>query len=409
LVGLGHDGECRPTPLLPRRLTLCLAQALCVTGDGGIAPGIATLLQLAIQAQGIVTAGIPPFQEIGFVGIEDTVATVTAARALRQGGGAEIAKYRTPPDAQMGGNGMARPAVLPQRPPLLMALNPTGPPWGRLLLSGRWRGWNGDGAVRQGHPLTTDGVIDGGERRPVRMEHLLEAFHQILQEVKPISDLGGLGGPMARPIGIGSGPIARDDLYSRVGPQPLRQGLCFPIGQQGDRLPAFQIDQDGPIGLAFPEREIIDAQDSWRAVARERQAMDEAQEGLTAEQASQAPTEPHAGRPAQHQPDGDQPRDQAPRPPSPRGDDLGQPLRKDPTGALRVGADELADAELPPDTSGAPGQIGGGACIAAVDTRGEDSADRAGHDLLCGSHVQDQQRGGIVQVPSIKLKCGGLR
>jgi hypothetical protein len=44
-----------------------------------------------------------------------------------------------------------------------------------------------------------------------------------------------------------------------------------------------------------------------------------------------------------------------------------------------------------------------------VDTRGEDGADRAGHDRLGGGHVQDQPRGGIVQVPSIKLKCGGLR
>jgi hypothetical protein len=44
-----------------------------------------------------------------------------------------------------------------------------------------------------------------------------------------------------------------------------------------------------------------------------------------------------------------------------------------------------------------------------VDTRGEDRAARAGHDLLGGGDVQDQQRGGIVQVPRIKLKCGGLR
>lgn len=220
---------------------------------------------------------------------------------------------------------MARPALLPPRPHLVMALNPAGPPLGRLLRSGRGRrGDSGrDGTVGHGHPLTTDGVIDGGKRRPMRVEHRLAAFHQMLQEVKPISDLGGLGGPVARPIGLGAGPIARDDLHPWVGPPPRRQGRGLPIGPQGDRLPAFPIEQDGPLGLAFTEREIIDAQDPWRAVARERQATDEAQEGLTAERASPAPTEPHAGRPAQRQPDGEQPRDQAPRPPSPRGDDLG--------------------------------------------------------------------------------------
>ena len=82
----------------------------------------------------------------------------------------------------------------------------------------------------------------------------------------------------------------------------------------------------------------------------------------------------------------------------------GQPLRKDPAGALRVGTDKLADAELPSDAGHAPGQIGERARVAAVDTRGEDGADRAGHDLLCRGHVQDQQRGGVVQVPRIELK-----
>ena len=59
----------------------------------------------------------------------------------------------------------------------------------------------------------TDGVIDGCERRPMRVEHLLEGFHQILEQVKPISDLDGLWRSLARPISIGSGSVARDDLY----------------------------------------------------------------------------------------------------------------------------------------------------------------------------------------------------
>ena len=150
------------------------------------------------------------------------------------------------------------------------------------------------------------------------VEHGFKGVHQILEQVKPISDLGGLGCPLVRPIGIGSGPIARDDFHPRVGSQPLRQGLGLPIGQQGDRLPAFQIDQHGPRGLACSQGDIVHAQDLWRAVARERQATDHAEEGLAAERASQAPTETHAGRPAQREPDGEQPGGQAPRPPSPR-------------------------------------------------------------------------------------------
>jgi hypothetical protein len=287
-MGLGHDRERLPRSPQPRGLALRLAQALRVTGDGGIAARIATLLKLAIQAQGITAASVPPFDEIRFIGIEDTAAPVSAARALWQGGGAERAKHRTPTDAQMGGHGMARPALLPQRPHLLMALDSACPPLGRLPLSGRGRGWDGnsDGAVHHGHPLTTEGIIDGGERRPMRVEHGFKGFHQILEEVKPISDLGGLGCSMARPIGIGSGSVARDDLAPRVGPQPLGQSLGLPVGQQGDRLPAFQIDQDGPIRLACAQGEIVNAQAPRRAVAHERQATDHAEEALPAEWAS---------------------------------------------------------------------------------------------------------------------------
>jgi hypothetical protein len=155
----------------------------------------------------------------------------------------------------------------------------------------------------------------------------------MLEQVQPLSDLGGLGCPGARPIGLGASPIARDDLHPRVGPQPRRQGRGLPIGPQGDRLPAFPIDPYGPRGLACSQGELVDAQGPWRAVARERQATDATAEGLTAERASQAPTQTHAGRPAQREPEGDQPRDQAPRPPSPGGDDLGKPLRQDPPGA----------------------------------------------------------------------------
>jgi hypothetical protein len=111
----------------------------------------------------------------------------------------------------------------------------------------------------------------------------------------------------------------------------------------------------------------------------------------------------------ERQTDGEQPCHQALRLPGPRRHHPRKPFREDATGTLRVGTDELADAELPPDAGNAPGQIGEGARVPAVDTRGENSADWAGHDLLGGGHVQDQQRGGIVQVPRIKLKCGGLR
>src|SRR6185436_18217494 len=121
------EGEGRPTPPLPRCLALRLAQALGIARDGGIAPRIALLLNLAPQAQRILATGVPPFQEIGFIGIKDTVAPVTASPTLGQGGGAEIAKHRILADAEMGRNGVPGPPLVVQRPPLPTPPNPARP------------------------------------------------------------------------------------------------------------------------------------------------------------------------------------------------------------------------------------------------------------------------------------------
>jgi hypothetical protein len=91
----------------------------------------------------------------------------------------------------------------------------------------------------------------------MRVEHLIEGLHPILEQVKAVGDLRGLGCPVACPIGIGSGPIARDDLHPWMRLEPLGQGLGLPIGHQGDRLPTFQSDQHCAIALAFTEREIV--------------------------------------------------------------------------------------------------------------------------------------------------------
>jgi len=137
VVGRGHDREGLPRWPRPWGLALRLAPALRVTGDGGPAARVAALLARALEAQGITAAGVPPCSARRLIGREDTAAPVSAARALWPGGGAKIAPHWTLAEAQMGGDGMARPAVLPPRPHLLMALDPAGPTQDRLLRSGR--------------------------------------------------------------------------------------------------------------------------------------------------------------------------------------------------------------------------------------------------------------------------------
>ena len=86
---------------------------------------------------------------------------------------------------------MARPSLRTPGLHLLIALDPACPTLGGLLLAGRPRREDGGHrAVREAHALTAERVIDGIERGTIRVEHLLEDFHQILEQVKAIGDLG---------------------------------------------------------------------------------------------------------------------------------------------------------------------------------------------------------------------------
>jgi hypothetical protein len=127
-------------------------------------------------------------------------------------------------NAQVAGHGMPRPSLVVQCPHLLMERHPLRPALSDLGLdrhrSGRWGHGNCDAAVRQGHPLTTDGVIPSFDRVPIRLEHLFKGVQQILQEVKAVGDLDRLGGPVARPIGIGFGSIASHNLHARMRSEP---------------------------------------------------------------------------------------------------------------------------------------------------------------------------------------------
>jgi hypothetical protein len=58
--------------------------------------------------------------------------------------------------------------------------------------------------------------------------------------------------------------------------EPHSHGLSLTIGQQCNGPSALQINQHGPVGLAFAEREVVNTEDLWCAVAWEWQATDHA-------------------------------------------------------------------------------------------------------------------------------------
>jgi hypothetical protein len=89
------------------------------------------------------------------------------------------------------------------------------------------------------------------------VEYLLQGLGKIAQEMKAIGDLGGGGGSLPRPIGVGSRTVTHDHLDAGMLPAPLRQGVGGAIREQCYGLPALQVDQHRPIGLAFPQGEIV--------------------------------------------------------------------------------------------------------------------------------------------------------
>ena len=45
-----------------------------------------------------------------------------------------------------------------------------------------------------------------------------------------------------------------------MGLEPLRERIALAVREEGDGLAAFQVNEDGAIGLAFAQGEIVDPQ-----------------------------------------------------------------------------------------------------------------------------------------------------
>jgi len=73
---------------------------------------------------------------------------------------------------------------------------------------------------------------------------------------------------MARPLGKGARPVARDDVDAGVLAQPSGQRVCLAAGQQRHRAVPFEVHQHGAVGIALAQSPIVDAEhgqghDGW--------------------------------------------------------------------------------------------------------------------------------------------------
>src|SRR5438477_511158 len=90
----------------------------------------------------------------------------------------------------------------------------TGRRWRRPWRRGGRR-WDRDRQrpIRERHGLLARRAIDGVEGLVLRGKDLVQRLRQVLDEMKPIGDLGGSRGPLPCPFCIGARPIPGDYLY----------------------------------------------------------------------------------------------------------------------------------------------------------------------------------------------------
>jgi hypothetical protein len=180
----------------------------------------------------------------------------------------------------------------------------------------------------------------------VSVEYRLEGIGGIAQQMKPISDLDRLGSALADAVGKGAGPVAGDDLGTRMLFEPRCQRLSLTVGQQVDRASAFEIAEDRAVMLATPEGEVIDAQHTWRLGGFQDDRPDQAQHGVGAERHRQPAGQAGASFTAQRQTEILLRLAQAEGATGHRHGDFRQPLGENPPRTTIIDAAKAADAQV---------------------------------------------------------------
>ena len=93
----------------------------------------------------------------------------------------------------------------------------------------------------------------------------------------------GVGRPVPRPLGVGAGAVAGDDLDAGMRLQPGGEALAGAIGQQVDRAVALEVDQDRAVGQPLVDRPVVDAEHGRRRQLGLGGAADQAQQGVGAD------------------------------------------------------------------------------------------------------------------------------
>lgn len=91
----------------------------------------------------------------------------------------------------------------------------------------------------------------------MRTADRVQGRRHICEEVKAVSDLGGLGSALPNACGVGFGAVPRHDLDAGMGVKPRGHRLSRSICQHIKGAPPVEIDDDGAVALALAPRPII--------------------------------------------------------------------------------------------------------------------------------------------------------
>lgn len=81
-----------------------------------------------------------------------------------------------------------------------------------------------------------------------------------LPQMEPVSDLQSVRGTAPGALGVGARPVTADDLHAGVADQPGGQRPGFTRREHIDHAMVFDTGQDGGVGLAATNREVVHTQ-----------------------------------------------------------------------------------------------------------------------------------------------------
>ena len=173
----------------------------------------------------------------------------------------------------------------------------------------------------------------------------LHGSAEALPQMEPVGHLQSTGGTAPGTLGVCASPVPANDLHAGVVDQPRGQRPSFTGGEHVDHAMVFDASQDGGVGLAAANREIVHAQHTRRAERGIGQCHDPAQQGHPSRAERQLGCQPCAGPTGQREPRPLQGMVEPRGEPYVRRGEPGERLSERPARAVRRSADEAPNRQ----------------------------------------------------------------